>query len=108
MTSEIPGTAAEFAAWAEGMEFDQNAPAPVGLPGPADKPADGIPVKRSVKWSVDLDERLKATAEAKGITQSELIRQYMEMGLAAEGSGMVVNLADALRVLATVAHRPAA
>ncbi|NNH69045.1 ribbon-helix-helix protein, CopG family [Nocardia uniformis] len=110
MTNELPRTAADFAKWAESVEFHPDAPIPADLPPhtPADKPADGIPVKRSVKWSVETDERLKATARAKGITQSELIRQYIEMGLAAEHSGMVVDLADALRLLATVAHRPAA
>lgn len=110
MTHELPRTAAEFAKWAESVEFLPDAPIPGDLPpsSPEDRPVDGIPVKRSVKWSVDTDERLKATAKAKGVTQSELIRQYIEMGLAAEHSGMVVDLADALRLLATVAHRPAA
>ncbi|MFI6865722.1 CopG family transcriptional regulator [Nocardia sp. NPDC050406] len=110
MTHELPRTAAEFAKWADAVEFHPNAPLPQDLPPnrPEDRPADGIPVKRSVKWSVETDERLKATAKAKGITQSELIRQYIEMGLAAENSGMVVDLADALRLLTTVAHRSVA
>jgi hypothetical protein len=108
MTNQIPSGAEEFAKWTQGVEFDFDAPTPTDLPGPDDRPAEGIMVKRSVKWSSDLDDRLKEKAAAKGINQSELIRQYMEMGLAAEASGMVVNLADVYRVLATVAHPPAA
>lgn len=110
MNHELPRSAADFAKWAETVEFRPGAELPADLPPsrPEDRPAEGIPVKRSVKWSVETDERLKATAKAKGITQSELIRQYIEMGLAAENSGMVVDLADALRLLATVAHRSVA
>ncbi|MFE3279952.1 hypothetical protein [Nocardia sp. NPDC059239] len=78
------------------------------FPGPGDVPAEAIMVKRSVKWSVGTDDAIKDTAERKGITASELIRQYIEMGLASENSGLVVNFADVVRLLSTVAHPPAA
>ncbi|GAB2558976.1 hypothetical protein [Nocardia heshunensis] len=93
----------------EAITFDlANALPDESFPGPEDIPAEGPMVKRSVKWSVTTDDAIKDTAERKGITASELIRQYIEMGLASENPGLVVNLADVLRILSTVAHPPAA
>ncbi|MFJ9371680.1 hypothetical protein ACIRRA_45910 [Nocardia sp. NPDC101769] len=78
------------------------------FPGPEAIPAEGILVSRSVKWSTTTDDAIKAAAKSKGITASELIRQYVVMGLAEEKRGLVVDLADLVRVLHTVAHPPAA
>ncbi|MFB8003211.1 hypothetical protein [Nocardia sp. NPDC056000] len=78
------------------------------FPGPNDVPAEGIMVKRSVKWTTATDDALKAAAERKGMSVSELVHQFIDVGLAVENPGLVVNLADVWRVLATVAHPPAA
>ncbi|GAB2553362.1 hypothetical protein [Nocardia heshunensis] len=92
----------------DALTFDPTNTLPAeNFPGPGEAPAEPM-VKRSVKWSLATDDAIKQTAERKGITASELIRQYIEMGLAAENPGLVLDLADVLRVLHTVAHPPAA
>ncbi|MEV6274578.1 hypothetical protein [Nocardia sp. NPDC051832] len=68
MSDKLPQTTADLKNWMDNLTYDFDAPVPE-LPPPG---AEGVLVKRSVKWSADLDQRLKAAADAKGMSQSEL------------------------------------
>ncbi|WP_109527020.1 MULTISPECIES: hypothetical protein [Nocardia] len=63
-------------------------------------------VVRSLKMSPEMDRRVKEAAAAHCVTQSMLIRQYIEMGLAAEQPERMIPLSDAIRVLSNL--RPSA
>ncbi|MFJ9370588.1 hypothetical protein ACIRRA_40055 [Nocardia sp. NPDC101769] len=56
-------------------------------------------VTTSLKLPADMRDRVRETAAEHCITASMLIRQYIEMGLAAEQPERKVSFADAIRVL---------
>ncbi|HET8657390.1 MAG TPA: hypothetical protein VFM55_00135 [Micromonosporaceae bacterium] len=66
-------------------------------------------VSRSLRLPVDMDQRIREAAEARGIGATTLMRQFIEAGLAELDDSAVVPLADVRRVLATLArgHRAA-
>jgi predicted DNA-binding protein len=68
-------------------------------------------VVHSTRMSRELTERLFAEAERRGITPSELIREYVEAGLdAAADAGqatVTIRVADLHRALDTAIHRAA-
>jgi predicted DNA-binding protein len=86
------------AAIAEGDEAD--------LPAPD---TDVPMVSRSLRLPVDLDQRIRQLAEARGVGATTLMRQFIEAGVAELDDTAVVPLADVRRVLATLArqHRAA-
>jgi hypothetical protein len=45
--------------------------------------ADQVMVPRSVRWPLDLDQRVKAAAAARGLTMSQLMREWAEVELVA-------------------------
>ncbi len=67
-------------------------------------------VSRSLRLPLELDQRLRQVAAARGIGATTLMRQFIEAGLAEMDDTAVVPLADVRRLLATLAHssQPAA
>jgi hypothetical protein len=95
-----------------------------GLPepvSPVDLPAPGAPVSvvRPVRLPFEMDALVKALAEARGVSMSTLIRDWITAGLAAAGqvpdpvTELRRGLESAQRALDTLttrsaAHRPSA
>jgi hypothetical protein len=78
---------------AEGV--DANLPAP---------DTDVPMVSRSLRLPVDVDQRIRAAAEARGIGATTLMRQFVEAGLADLDNSAVVPLAEVHRMLAALAR----
>lgn len=66
-------------------------------------------VSRSLRLPIDVDQRIRDAAEARGIGATTLMRQFIEAGLAELDESVAVPLADVRRVLAALAreHRAA-
>src|SRR5262249_60248857 len=82
---------------AEGV--DANLPAP---------DTDVPMVSRSLRLPVDVDQRIRAAAEARGIGATTLMRQFVEAGLADPDNSAVVPPAAVHPVLAPPAPPPPA
>ncbi|MEU4342052.1 CopG family transcriptional regulator [Nocardia sp. NPDC023852] len=93
-TPEWPETPEEMAALAGRLEFTDEEVELPPTPGP-----DGIMVSRSLKMPSELDQRIKTAAADRGITQSMLMRQLLETGLAAIEHDHPISLTDAIRAL---------
>jgi predicted DNA-binding protein len=67
-------------------------------------PPPGAPVMvvRSLRLPVELDARVKAAAEQRGVPTSTLIREWIEQELTALDHDEPISRADALRALAGV------
>jgi hypothetical protein len=65
-------------------------------------------VSRSLRLPVDVDQRVRAAADARGIGATTLMRQFIEAGLAELDASAVVPLAEVHRVLAALARPPKA
>ncbi|HEY5857382.1 MAG TPA: hypothetical protein VIW24_25980 [Aldersonia sp.] len=65
--------------------------------------AQGI-VTTSLKWTPEMRRHVREVSAELGITPSMLIRQYIEMGLAAENPDQMIWLSDAIRVLSSLRH----
>jgi predicted DNA-binding protein len=73
------------------------------LPPAADVDDDDEPmVVRSLRMPLELDRRLKAAAAARGLPVSQLVRDWVELELAALENDQPISRADALRALAAV------
>jgi predicted DNA-binding protein len=81
----------------DSLTFGADAPAPPVLD--AEHP---VMVVRSLRWPLDLDERLAAAAKSRGVTRSQLIRDWIEIELAALENDQPISRADALRALASL------
>jgi predicted DNA-binding protein len=79
---------------------------PASLPAPD---TDTPMVSRSLRVPIDLDQRVRDLAEARGVGVTTLMRQFIEAGVAELDDSAVVPLADVRRVLAALArqHRAA-
>ncbi|MEC3958107.1 hypothetical protein VMT65_34080 [Nocardia sp. CDC153] len=95
-----PRTSEEAATFLEGMTFDDTATVPP-LPPTIDEIETGM-VTTSLKLPAELRDRIRETAAEHCITASMLIRQYIEMGLAAEQPDRMIPLSDAIRVLSSL------
>ncbi|MGH3736098.1 MAG: ribbon-helix-helix protein, CopG family [Micromonosporaceae bacterium] len=62
-------------------------------------------VSRSLRLSVDLDQRIRALAEARGVGTTTLMRQLIEAGVAELDDTAVIPLADIHQALAVLARR---
>jgi predicted DNA-binding protein len=84
-------------AFLESLEFGPDAAAD-------ELPPPGAPVMvvRSLRLPVELDARVKAAAEQRGVPTSTLIREWIEQELAALDHDEPISRADALRALAGV------
>jgi hypothetical protein len=63
-------------------------------------------VSRSIRLPLDLDERIRTAAEARGLGATTLMRQWIEKGLAELDPSATVPLADVIRVLASLSQKP--
>jgi predicted DNA-binding protein len=75
-----------------------------GLPVPD---TEGPMVSRSLRLPLELDERLRGLAAARGVGATTLMRQMIEAGVVELDDTAVVPLADVRRALAAIAHRAA-
>jgi len=97
--SEYPKTPDEVAAFLNDLTILDEAP-PADIPLP---PADNeVMVVTSLRLPLELHERLKAAAEARGKPFSTLVREWIEMELANLENDQPISRADALRALATL------
>jgi len=64
-------------------------------------------IVQSVRMTRDLTERLLAEAQRRGVTPSELIREFVEASLSAVDESATVRLADVRRVIDALAARAA-
>ena len=65
------------------------------------RPADTtVMVVRSLRLPLELDRRLKAAAAKRGVAMSTLVREWIELELAALEQDQPISRADALRALA--------
>ncbi|MFE3222897.1 hypothetical protein [Nocardia sp. NPDC059228] len=94
-----PRTPEDATAFLGGLTFDDTAAPP--LPPTADEIETGM-VTTSLKLPAELRDRVRETAAEHCITASMLIRQYIEMGLAAEQPERMIPLSDAIRVLSSL------
>lgn len=78
---------------------------PPQLPPTIDQIERGM-VTTSLKLPKEMRDRLREVAAAHCITPSMLIRQFIDMGLAAEQPDRMIPLSDAIRVLSNL--RPTA
>ena len=88
--------------------FDQDLSAVIANGADANLPApdtDVPMVSRSLRLPVDVDQRIRAAAETRGIGATTLMRQFVEAGLADLDDSAVVSLAEVHRMLATLARR---
>ena len=93
---ELPERAEDVHAFLESLEFGPEA---------ADElPAPGSPVMvvRSLRLPFELDRRLKAAAERRGVPTSTLVREWIELELTALEDDQPISRADALRALASL------
>ena len=87
--------------------FDQDLSAVIADGADANLPVpdtDVPMVSRSLRLPVDVDQRIRAAAEARGIGATTLMRQFVEAGLAELDDSAVVPLAEVHRVLAALAR----
>ena len=96
-TPEWPAAPEEMAALATLAEYTDEEVELPPTPGP-----DGVMVSRSLKMPSELDQRIKDAATDRGITQSMLMRQLLETGLAAIEHDHPISLTDAIRALASL------
>jgi hypothetical protein len=81
---------------------------PVPALPPPGRP-DDVKVPRTFRLPVDLDSWITATATAKGVQRSDLVRDLLELGREAfEGADRQISLADVLSALASIRSRDAA
>jgi predicted DNA-binding protein len=66
---------------------------------PRDAP---VMVVRSLRLPVELDQRVKTAARRRGVPTSTLVREWIEVELAALEDDRPISRADALRALARV------
>ncbi|WP_159851228.1 CopG family transcriptional regulator [Nocardia sp. CY41] len=67
--------------------------------------ASKVMVVRSVRLPVDLDKRINAEADARGVTRSDLLRDWASIQLAELSEDQPISRADALRALASIPPR---
>jgi predicted DNA-binding protein len=87
--------------------FDQDLSAVIANGAEANLPVpdtDVPMVSRSLRLPVDVDQRIRAAADARGIGVTTLMRQFIEAGLAELDDSAVVPLAEVHRVLAALAR----
>jgi predicted DNA-binding protein len=66
-----------------------------------------VTVVQSVRMPRELTERVFAEAQRRGVTPSEVIRDFVEGGLAAVDESATVRLADVRRVIEALANKAA-
>jgi predicted DNA-binding protein len=95
--TDTPERPEDVRAFMESVELGEDA-AEDELPPP------GAPVMvvRSLRLPVELDQRVKAAAQHRGVPTSTLVREWIELELTALEQDQPISRADALRALATL------
>jgi hypothetical protein len=96
---EILGIDQDPAEWLSSLQFDDSKPGP-NLPT-SDEIEKNM-ITTSLKLPPEMRDRLRELSGERAITVSMLIRQFIELGLAAEQPGRMIPLSDAIRVLASL------
>ena len=74
-----------------------------GAPGDEVPPRDApVMIVRSLRLPFELDQRLKAAAQRRGVPTSTLVREWIELELTALEDDQPISRADALRALASL------
>ncbi|BAW06405.1 hypothetical protein [Nocardia seriolae] len=89
-----PHTAEEARDFLADLTFDEDTPEPE-LPGP-DTP---VTVLRTVRLPYAMDQRIRAEADHRGVSMSDLIRDFLTIELAALDDDTPISRADARRAL---------
>ncbi|MGV9661535.1 hypothetical protein ACWDUL_15905 [Nocardia niigatensis] len=89
-----PHTAEEARDFLDSLTVDEDAPEP-DLPGP-DAP---VTVLRTVRLPYAMDQRIRAEADHRGVSMSDLIRDFLTIELAALDDDTPISRADARRAL---------
>jgi len=92
-----PRTPEEVAAFMDSLTFTDR---PADLPPAAE--STEVMVVRSLRLPLELDRRLKAAAQARGVAMSTLLREWIELELAGLERDQPISRADALRALAAL------
>jgi predicted DNA-binding protein len=96
--ADLPDRAEDLGPFLDNLQFtDEPTAAP---PPPADTTT--VMVVRSLRLPLDLDQRLKTAAAARGVPTSTLVRDWIELELTALDNDQPISRADALRALATL------
>jgi predicted DNA-binding protein len=61
-----------------------------------------VMIVRSLRLPFELDQRLKAAAQRRGVPTSTLVREWIELELTALEDDQPISRADALRALAAL------
>src|SRR5690606_36611149 len=76
-------------------------------PSTADQSAESeVMVVRTVRMPQDMDQRIADEATTRGLSWSEMVREFVRTGLAALDDDQPISRADALRALAGVHPLP--
>jgi predicted DNA-binding protein len=94
--TDLPDKTQDVQPLMDGLQFSDE---PAELPP---RPGDTVMVVRSLRLPVELDKRLKAVAEARGVPMSTLVREWIELELTALEHDQPISRADALRALAAL------
>jgi predicted DNA-binding protein len=94
--SDLPQEPSALADMLDRLEFSDEIVTPPPVP-------DGdVMAVRSIRWSADFDGRVKAAAKQRGVSVSQLVRDLVELELAAMENDQPISRADALRALASL------
>jgi predicted DNA-binding protein len=100
----LPRTPDEVREFMDGLSFEPEPSAQQQKKLLESLPEPGSPVMvvRSIRLPVDLHERVKKVAEARGVPATTLIREWIEVELSALENDQPISRADALRALAAL------
>jgi predicted DNA-binding protein len=95
--SELPKRPEDIRAFMDPLEYGEDA-------AEDELPPRGAPVMvvRSLRLPFELDHRLKAAAQRRGVPTSTLVREWIELELTALEDDQPISRADALRALAAL------
>ncbi|WP_159080560.1 ribbon-helix-helix protein, CopG family [Nocardia suismassiliense] len=99
--NDFPATPQGVDELMDSLVFDDAPVREADVPPPM-TPGEDIMVVRSLRLPLDMDQSIKAEAQARGISMSELIRDWLAVELAALADDQPISRADALRALAGV------
>lgn len=111
-TTDLPDTPEGVADLMAGLTFHLDREVQPGEVPLVPRDDEDALVPRSVKIRMGLDAALGQIAARRGggVTKSDVMREFLEAGVAAElatqGEPVLIPLADALRALATLGHLP--
>jgi predicted DNA-binding protein len=95
--AELPKRPEDVRAFVESLEFGADATEEELPPRGAT-----VMIVRSLRLPFELDRRVKAAAERRGVPTSTLVREWIELELTALEDDQPISRADALRALASL------